>query len=76
MSRSRRKTPICGVTCADSEKWDKRNAHRRLRRRVRQAIHHGREVMPIRNEVCTTWNMPKDGKLLFDPVEFPRLMRK
>jgi len=32
--------------------------------------------MPIRNEVCTTWNMPKDGKLLFDPVEFPRLMRK
>jgi hypothetical protein len=38
MSRSKRKTPIAGMTNASSEKWDKREANRRTRRRVKESL--------------------------------------
>lgn len=38
MARSKRKTPISGITTAVSEKSDKVASHRRIRRVVRQAI--------------------------------------
>lgn len=37
MSRSRKRTPVCGMTTAHSEKEDKRRANRKLRRRVARA---------------------------------------
>ena len=62
MSRSRRKTPICPVTCAQSEKKDKRRANQLLRRRVKDALQRGDEVLPILREVSDVWSMAKDGK--------------
>lgn len=80
MSRSRRHTPICGMTTARSEKGDKRQAHRRLRARTRTVAardHPGTDsVWPIPREVSDPWDMAKDGKLAFDPRRHHRLMRK
>ena len=77
MSRSRRKTPICGITTAESEKQDKRIANRRLRRKVRAALAVEPEgVLPALREVSSVWTFDKDGKMRFDPAEWPVSMRK
>lgn len=39
MSRSRRKTPITGITTARSEKFDKQRWHRAYRHAERQRLH-------------------------------------
>jgi hypothetical protein len=39
MSRSKRRTPVCGMTSARSEKQDKRLYNRRYRRACKQVIH-------------------------------------
>jgi len=62
MSRSYKKNPAGPITCATSEKEEKRIANRRLRRRVQQALFHKKEVMPIMKEIENNWNWPKDGK--------------
>lgn len=68
MSRSRRKTKIFSSTCAESEKWYKQVAHRRLRRRVADAIRESirtgdePETFPIEDEISDPWDGPKDGK--------------
>ncbi len=77
MSRSLRRSPICGVTTAASEKQDKRLAHRRLRSATRVAMaadHVG--VLPVPREVSDPWDMAKDGKLRFDPQRWPEISRK
>lgn len=78
MSRSRRKTPVAGITTATSEKQDKRDANRRLRRCVNQRLVRNPEidVLPLERETSNVWVMDKDGKLRFDPDRFPELMRK
>ncbi len=82
MSRSRRHTPMCGITTARSEKADKRQANRRLRVRSRSTTAHvGSDsitdlIWPGMRDVSNPWSMAKDGKLCFDPVRWPRLMRK
>jgi len=77
MSRSRRKTPICGITTAQSEKQDKRIANRRLRCRVRSALRGDPDaLLPLLREVSDPWLMDKDGKMLLDPVRHPEIMRK
>jgi hypothetical protein len=77
MSRSRRKTPICGITTAESEKKDKRIANRKLRRRVRAALHADPDApLPLLREVSDPWLMDKDGKMLIDPARHPEIMRK
>ena len=73
MSRSRRKTPICGITTAESDKPGKVADHRRLRRRNRQRVAHGMEPLHER-EVSDPWGWPKDGKAYY-PRD-PRVMRK
>lgn len=75
MSRSRRKNPICGWTCAESEKQDKRLANRAFRRRVKGALATGR-IMPDRREVHNVWTFAKDGTQRFDPDKWPEGMRK
>jgi len=78
MSRSRRKTPIGGVTTAGSEKQDKRDYNRRYRRVAKQAVEAGDESrpLPILREHSDPWSMDKDGKMSFDPRKNARLLRK
>lgn len=61
MSRSRRRTPIIGITTADSEKQDKRRANRSWRAAIRHAF-------------SDPWTMAKDGKKWVGRL--PALMRK
>ena len=79
MSRSRRKTPISGITTCKSEKEDKRTARRVLRganHRILQKIkvmydsNIQDEVFEIPEfklirEVSSIWSFGKDGKMRF-----------
>ena len=77
MARSKRKTPITGITTAVSEKSDKVASHRRIRRVVKQAITPDLETpLPLERELTNTWSMAKDVKTYFDQKAHPRLMRK
>jgi hypothetical protein len=78
MSRSKQKTPVTGITTATSEKQDKRNANRKLRRCVKQRINEESDgtMLPLDKEISDVWLMGKDGKGRFDPVRHPNLMRK
>jgi hypothetical protein len=64
MARSKRHTPIFGMTTHESEKTDKRRANRRLRRRVREVVSAAiaPEVLPALREVSNPWSMAKDGR--------------
>lgn len=33
-------------------------------------------VLPLLRELSNVWSMAKDGKMIFDPQEHPKLMRK
>ena len=78
MSRSRRRTPICGITTAKTEKQDKQMANRIERRRVRTSLatRPDAEVLPAKRELSNVWSMAKDGKNHFDATKHPKLMRK
>ncbi|HZY10299.1 MAG TPA: hypothetical protein VFF29_04020 [Bacteroidota bacterium] len=78
MSRSRRITPIRGITTAESEKKDKQIANRKLRRIIRSKLRsrYTEELTPYLREVSNVWSMRKDGKSYFDPKKFPKEMRK
>ncbi len=78
MSRSRKRTPIHGITMARSEKPDKRRYNRRFRHVCKQVLHvdPAREVLPHLREYSNPWSMDKDGKVRFDPARYPELMRK
>lgn len=78
MSRSRRKTPITGITTSESEKQDKQFANRKDRRvngSILRATHDDTKIK-IKREISNLWAMDKDGKYPFDPKESPELMRK
>tara|TARA_R110000782_G_scaffold78293_5_gene156113 strand:- start:105304 stop:105540 length:237 start_codon:yes stop_codon:yes gene_type:complete len=65
MSRSRRKTPIFGITTAVSEAEWKAKAARKLRHKVKQALTSeldGDSFAGKRWEVVDPWDGPKDGK--------------
>lgn len=64
MSRSRKKTPINGITTARSEKRDKLAAHRRERREIRSRLSTESEpdMLPHRLEIANVWSFAKDGK--------------
>lgn len=76
MSRSYRKTPITGWTTCESEKWDKKMANRKLRRRTIDAIRKREEVYPELKEVSDIWDFGKDGKQFIDANKYKREMRK
>lgn len=78
MSRSRRKTPITGITTAESEKKDKRLANRAERRINKLLLKYYQDESKLRakREVSNVWVMDKDGKQRFDPTKYPQLMRK
>jgi hypothetical protein len=80
MARSRRKTPICGITTARSEKQDKKIWHSRYRAAVRTHLRSNRDqdLMPLPREVSNVWDFAKDGKqrLAPDSRHYSRVMRK
>ena len=79
MSRSFRKTPICGFTTANSNKEDKRLANRRFRRASRNRIKSNREPFYRLREVCNVWDFAKDGKMYYDKEavkRYPKVLRK
>lgn len=67
MSRSRRKTPIVGMTNCRSERQDKMIWHQRLRTHERTALasvspKDFSEYLPlVENQVSSVWTMGKDG---------------
>lgn len=69
MSRSRRKTPIRGVTGCPSERLDKQQWHKRWRMRERMALSRASpEAMEahqpvLEREVSNVWMMGKDGRI-------------
>lgn len=77
MTRSRRKTPVRGVTTAESEKDDKVASHRAYRRTLKPLIHAALETpLPTERQITNPWSMDKDGKVRFNPARSPKLMRK
>lgn len=66
MSRSRRKNPIAGITCCESEKSDKRIWHKVMRRKTRERLRLGEEEGVSAREVSDPWKMGKDGKVIQD----------
>jgi hypothetical protein len=67
MSRSRRKTPIFGLTNSRSEKQDKKIWHGRLRAQERTALttdpaKAGEKVLPEVRDASNPWSMDKDGR--------------
>ena len=78
MSRSRKKTPITGMTTAESDKAWKQAASRKLRRTVRQrllATDDGEAIPTMRYELVNPASSDKDGKQWLGNA-FPKLMRK
>jgi hypothetical protein len=63
MSRSKKKTPIQGITKASSEKSDKQHANRKFRRKVKQEVNAEHDLLTKKREACNVWSFAKDGKL-------------
>lgn len=72
MSRSRRKTPICGITTIESDKWFKTSEHRKERAAIRIALAAGND-MPHHKMFGDPWLSGKDGKQYWND---PRCYRK
>ena len=66
------------MTTATSEKQDKRQANRSLRRRIRAMLSTNVEadVLPELRDVSNHAAMSKDGKTRFNPERHPKEMRK
>lgn len=74
MSRSYRHKPIFGMA-SGSEKYDKRLANRRLRRRLNEVPPDDDAIIPDIKEVSDVWSMNKDGKQYWKDAK-PKDMRK
>ena len=61
MSRSRKKTPITGITTATSEKAFKKREHKRERTSAKQALEQGEEP-PHTRAFGNPFDGDKDGK--------------
>ena len=78
MSRSRRKTPISGITTATSDHRWKKMAARKLRHRVKQELTTKLECDRFpgkRWDLVNPWSSEKDGKRWFGD-RYPEVMRK
>lgn len=63
MSRSRRKTPIFGITTCASERLDKKIWHGRWRSRERCRLETGQDDLTVLpKQVSNPWGMGKDGR--------------
>ena len=62
MSRSRKKYPVTGFSCKESDKMDKVFAHRRFRKRCKQLMKLQKELLYKLQEVSEVACFQKDGK--------------
>lgn len=66
MSRSRRKTPIAGLACCQSEKKDKKRWHSDWRSKVRSLLkcekYEEADKLKDRRHIINLWSLAKDGK--------------
>lgn len=87
MSRSVKKTPIGGITSAESEKWEKKKWHRKLRKQTKQVLastHYDQElleetILPDVHDVSDPWTMRKDGKIYLSNIKnwfIEKMLRK
>lgn len=82
MGKSLRKNPISGITCARSEKKDKRLCNRILRHRNKIVVRPLDEenieghVFDIKDDAMNKYCMDKDGKRWIDPKKYPKVKRK
>lgn len=76
MTRSRTKTPITGITTAETEKADKLAANRGERRRIRQLLPAEPDILPHAREISSPWLMAKDGKQYLGNAADPKKLRK
>lgn len=67
MSRSKRKTPIIGMTARSSkpsaQKKFRSQEHRAERKKVKQLLHTAQELLPHPKEYGNEWSSPRDGKM-------------
>lgn len=75
MSRSKRKTKKRGITTAVSEKQNKRDANRKLRRIIRQKVKNKDFKFPTKRSNSNVWHFDKDGKI-YDHEMTAKDMRK
>lgn len=75
MSRSYRKTPICGMTTATSDKVFKKTEHKRAWRAVNARVL-TLDDAPVSKAFGNPWGAPKDGKQWIDARRFPEILRK
>jgi hypothetical protein len=79
MSNSRKKQAITGITCAKSEKFDKRKLNKRLRQKCNHLLKSGKDYFePSKHEVMDVWNMQKDGKMRYAKGDkfYEKVLRK
>jgi hypothetical protein len=79
MSRSHRKTPICGITTAKSEAFDKQTWHRAYRHAEKIRATHDPDGEPRHPlEFSNAWVRQKDGKQWLSPdcESRDKIMRK
>ncbi|MCU0437460.1 MAG: hypothetical protein MUC49_06050 [Raineya sp.] len=62
MSRSKKKTPIIGITSSETEKEDKKLANRKFRKVVKAQIKKEKDILALVKEVSNVWSFAKDGK--------------
>lgn len=79
MSRSFKKTPVCGITCARSEAWCKKNWHSRFRHSAKEKLKYCSDYDGFIDvdfrEVSNPWAMAKDGRQFIDLVKRPYLAK-
>lgn len=77
MSRSRKNTPVTGITTARSEAEDKRIWHKRARAMMRARLLEPDPAPVIDIEASSDWLMSKDGKRYWGGTDFePQAVRK
>ena len=81
MTRSRRRTPVTGITTSKSEKPYKRDRQGRERTAQRAALKRAKEdgdapELSAEQVPWNEWITGRDGKFRFDPARHPKLMRK
>jgi len=76
MSRSKKKTPISGITTAKSEKENKRESNRHFRRKIKENNKQGKaeEIISIK-EVSNIWEFDKDGKIFHSNTNTKQLRK-
>ena len=80
MSRSFKKHPVTGITCAESEKKDKEFANRKLRRKtkhmIQEAVYNDEKILPEQKDTSDTWEFNKDGKRNWKGTEYEKRARR